>query len=492
MDDELERLLRATLADRAEQAPTPQPLADEVLTRLGIGDGPPVDAVFEPTVTPAGDGGDPTRAPTRLGSSRARRRRLTRVLVPLAAAASVAAVVAIGLSVPDHQRDSGASAGAGMAETATGADRVGPTAALGQPSGGTQTPKPTSTDRPDNETASGASYAALPVGFQVTDLSFDTPTTGFALGTLPCGKGRCPALATLGGAGTWSLVSKDLPFIVVANPKSASPAVTDASITHIRFADADTGYAYGTHSLYVTTNGGTSWTSAPRSLLAVEVADETAAAVQTKSCGSTCNAYTWVWASAGSTDFKSVTPAGASVQGSSAYLARAGANVYVVVNDDNGGRVHVSADGGRTYGGGSTTVCAAPGVPDADVTSLAAASDGSVTALCTAGQRQYTAVSTDGGTTFADGQVLTGSPATAVAAASASVLLLGGADLARSIDGGKTWQKVPVGAATATNDTATTFLGFESATNGRWVSDRTGVVWTTTDGGATFSPYAFS
>jgi len=85
-----------------------------------------------------------------------------------------------------------------------------------------------------------------------------------------------------------------------------------------------------------------------------------------------------------------------------------------------------------------------------------------------------------------------------VGAASSSTVFAVGAvggreSLVRSVDRGLTWTVVAQsGPVTATAEPRGGFLGFESATTGRWVSlsdPRT--VWTTRDGGATWVSYRF-
>jgi photosystem II stability/assembly factor-like uncharacterized protein len=55
----------------------------------------------------------------------------------------------------------------------------------------------------------------------------------------------------------------------------------------------------------------------------------------------------------------------------------------------------------------------------------------------------------------------------------------------RSTDGGRTWHRI----ADVTG--AISWVGFESQTDGRALSADGNVIWTTHDGGVTWTPYRF-
>jgi photosystem II stability/assembly factor-like uncharacterized protein len=123
-----------------------------------------------------------------------------------------------------------------------------------------------------------------------------------------------------------------------------------------------------------------------------------------------------------------------------------------------------------------------------DSTAIAAGGE-TVSVLCATRQTPYrvrAATSTDAGAEFtgqrgevpaATAELLAGDPTTVLVAA-------GDAGLARSTDGGSTWQPVPDVTGHVT------WVGFESETDGRAVTDNR-VIWTTQDGGATWTPVAF-
>jgi hypothetical protein len=88
------------------------------------------------------------------------------------------------------------------------------------------------------------------------------------------------------------------------------------------------------------------------------------------------------------------------------------------------------------------------GEGEIDTTRLAAAPDGSVTVLCTPRQAggqgwQFTMTSTNAGRTFARGGVhaLGSAPVSALAAASAKVILVASDETYRSVDGGRSFSQ---------------------------------------------------
>lgn len=97
-----------------------------------------------------------------------------------------------------------------------------------------------------------------PAGFLPTSASFVSALTGWAVGTIGCPSGRCPALAATNTAGlTWNL---DKP------PPSGSVGV--------RFATDEIGYTWSARSLAVTLDAGQTWQESPErfsSISAVEI-----------------------------------------------------------------------------------------------------------------------------------------------------------------------------------------------------------------------------
>ena len=119
--------------------------------------------------------------------------------------------------------------------------------------------------------------------------------------------------------------------------------------------------------------------------------------------------------------------------------------------------------------------------------------------LCTqrSGSASFVAVSTDGGRTFQPGKPLHNLEIQVGSASSSTVFAVGSVggreSLVRSVDRGLTWTVVAQsGSLTGSSAPRSGFLGFESATTGRWVSlSDPSTVWTTRDGGATWVSYTF-
>ncbi|MCW2526063.1 MAG: hypothetical protein JWM76_923 [Pseudonocardiales bacterium] len=506
--DEFERMLRATLAERAQEAPDPDQLSQRVLTAVELNASADAAARaedWEPAHRTVG-----AARPGRVvvgGAHRFQQRRFSRLLVPLASAACIAAVVGLGLVVTHDDRSTSdrASSGAaaeGQTETIiTAAATSGATQSVpvtesdnsggaAGPGGGspTKVQNSTSSSTPSSSAsaaAASASAAAVRSSFEVTDLSFDSPTSGFALGTVLCGDSRCSALAHSSDPSKWMLVSSKLPFAV-------GPVIAgQANVAHIRFASSTVGYAYGTHALYTTDDGGVTWTDANTSALALEVDGDSVVRVAQGDCATTC-AYSLSTAKTGSSDFTEVAVPGAPLRGTTAVLTRSGAHVYLAVQSETGdGDAFLSSsDGGQTWIQNDQDLCGgeAGNSTPAQVDSLSAAPDGSVTALCSAADVQYTITSADSGATFTVGSPITSGPVTSVAALSSQLLVVSGSSLSRSTDGGQTWS-----AAQTLEPSATTlFVGFQSSVAGRWVSQTGSSLWTTLDAGSTYTEYAFS
>ena len=119
--------------------------------------------------------------------------------------------------------------------------------------------------------------------------------------------------------------------------------------------------------------------------------------------------------------------------------------------------------------------------------------------LCTqrSGSASFVAVSTDGGRPFQPGKPLPNLEIQVGSASSSTVFAIGSVggreSLVRSVDRGLTWTVVAQsGPVTGTAAPRGGFLGFESATTGRWVSlTDPSTVWTTRDAGATWVSYGF-
>lgn len=82
----------------------------------------------------------------------------------------------------------------------------------------------------------------VPHGFVPASVSFVSGTTGFVLGTQPCGRQRCAGLAaTNDGGATW-------------HQRTAPPV----GVAQVRFASPHVGYDFGT-AVSVAGDGGKTW-----------------------------------------------------------------------------------------------------------------------------------------------------------------------------------------------------------------------------------------
>jgi hypothetical protein len=356
-------------------------------------------------------------------------------------------------------------------------------------------------------TQSHPSTAPVAAGYRVYDLTWIGPDTGWALGTAPCGAGRCAALAhTLDGGHTWSA----MPALPAAMQHDIANCNAQC-VSSLRFADARTGYAFGIATLYLTRDGGATWLAQQLpvgthgggtvQLLGLEIGNGTAVRLSTE-CRPGCNVSV-ERSAVGSSTWTTV----ALLNGQSAadaQLVRAGSTVVVRVSGNvAGGAGHatstlfVSTDNGTNW---HTTAEPCPqlspsgsGSAEVDTRDVSLAPDGTIGVLCIprqAGTGSVTAMtSSDGGRTFT---ALATSPgqgsADHLVVVSRGTVLVSLNGLQRTADNGSHWQRVlaPV-----------SYLGFETPTVGRALTgDSTTdagstMVWTTTDGGASWTSYTF-
>lgn len=410
------------------------------------------------------------------GSRRSRRNWRTWTM-PLVAAGAVAAVV-------------GAIAGVESLQTSAN----GPTPAtsndasvLQSPVNPTQTPSDSALPSPTTQSSGAETLRNV----KVLDLTFVSENQGWALAAADCvsGPGRCSALFHMKGAKWWSMPNST-PF----NVEGVTGGCTDPCVTNIRFADKDTGYAFGPSAFFMTKDGGNQWTPEAGGAIALETLDNNVIRVTATSpsgCPGPCGIGVET-AAIGSNEW---TPR--SVQAAAAIrvvLSRGGADAYLLLtrnpaagagsatstlyrSTDDG--VHWIADG---------EPCPQTG-GEVDSYTVAAGSHGAVSVLCAARTDQThlrVAVSTDDGATFSNAgppipstpSLLSGDPAT--------VLVAAGDGLALSRDGGKTWHVV-----TEVSDQIG-FVGFESTSVGRAVSADGKTIWTTRDAGQSWTPTTFS
>ena len=382
------------------------------------------------------------------------------------------------------------------------------------PTGSVPSVHPTSPSPTANPTASASSAQPAPVpagatgpvpaGFTVHDLTFVSDEQGWALGTAPCSSKPCTSLVrTSDGGRHWVGIRPPVVGLVGVDDCST------ACVSNVRFATPLVGYLFGPQAFYLTTDGGATWQRQAGGAAALEIAENNVLRVPAgdgQGCFPGCPVSVQV-STIGGTAWRTVLALSSTQVGfdTGVQLSRTGGHAYLqVYGHVSGGAsqahsaLYASADSGQTWADrGEPCPQVSPG--EVDASALSSASDQSVTVLCTqrSGSASFVAVSTDGGRTFQPGKLLPNLEIQVGSASSSTVFAIGSVggreSLVRSVDRGLTWNVVAQsGPATGTAAPRGGFLGFESATTGRWVSlsdPRT--VWTTSDGGATWVRYTF-
>lgn len=393
--------------------------------------------------------------------------------------------------------------------TTVGTTPPAPSPIPSAPNSPSASPTSTPTTAPPPSTpvpAVGPVGGPVPAGFVAHDLTFVSTTEGWALGTAPCATAPCTSLVrTVDGGRTW--VGIRPPVVGLSGVDSC---VSVACVDHVRFATPLVGYLFGLSVTYLTTDGGTTWTRLSGGTFTLEIANGTALRA-TSPGGTACLPgcpVTVLRSTVGSTVWTPVLNLSSGQVGTDTgvQLARTGHAAYLAVYGHTSGGAQaahtglwVSLDDGLTWTARGEPCPQAGTAVEIDATALTTADDGSVTVLCTvrSGGNSAVAVSVDGGRTFHAGKALDRIEI-AVGSASSSVPLLVGSvngqeALVRSTDGGANWLVVAQAGTAPTGGTQQPgFLGFESATTGRWVAAAyPHTVWTTTDAGATWTPYTF-
>jgi photosystem II stability/assembly factor-like uncharacterized protein len=445
--DPLERDVRDSLARHAASAPPGDALAERIIQA----------ASHEPA-----------------GGRQPRRGWRTWAL-PLAAVGAVAAVVAAVIGIESYHPTASGPANSGS-----------PAPSI------LQTPEPTPS--PSSSTTSAPSpTATTPIGapdltgVKILDLTF-AYNEGWALASADCPAGTCTALLRTTDGTNWQSVSVT-PF----NVPGITKGCTYPCVSNIRFATADTGYVFGPHAFLMTTDGGKSWTPQPGGAIALETLSGNVIRVTSSHSG--CPSWCDVQVETSAIGSTSWTPATlGTTPGFGVQLARGGHNAYLLfLGHPTGGAegsgksvLYRSTDDGQTWQSVGEPCPQASG--EVDSWAIAGGGDDVVSVLCANRQDQthlYLAASSDAGASFtAKDAIIPGTPEL-LAGDPMTVLVAAGSDgMARSTDGGKTWQSVPDVTGQVT------WVGFESQKVGRAVTDNR-VIWTTQDGGATWEPVQF-
>jgi photosystem II stability/assembly factor-like uncharacterized protein len=377
-----------------------------------------------------------------------------------------------------------------------GVQSLDTTASKQQPGGSNppsivQTPPPTQLTSPpsptDVPTTSSSPASTGLADVKIADLTFVGDNDGWALGSADClsGPGRCTALWRTTDGRHWSSMPG-----AAFNVPGVQAGCAAKCVHSIRFANDQVGYAFGPSAFFMTTDGGATWAQQRGGALQLETLDDNVIRVTGTDSGCPGPCVRGIETSAvGSTDWTPATFSADSASVNAVLLARGnGGYAYLLVTrNPAGGSSDATSTLYRSTDLGASWHAAGEPCPRAgqeiDSTAVAGGADGRVAVLCVKRQapsRFSVATSTDGGAHFAEqsGEIriaatlLTGDPET--------VLVAAGDGMARSTDGGATWQRVqdvsgPIG-----------WVGFESQQVGRAVSADGTTIWTTRDGGATW------
>lgn len=451
--NDIENRLRATLAEQAKQAPPGAALAERILAEVD--------------------------SPARVLRPRHGWRTWT---MPLLAAAAVAAIVATVVGI-QNDRHTAAPVAPAVSHGVTASPTVD----------SSPTPAPTPTSMPAPATVPADPNSIGLDHFQAIDITFVGSKDGWALGNSDClndSAKTCAAMVfTTDGGTSWHSM-KQPPGDVAATGCGA------LCFERIRFATDRIGYAFGPTSFAMTKDGGATWQRESGGAEALETLDGNVIRLVAKSssgCPGPCDVSVET-AMIGSSTWSTQQLAPGGISPIAVQLARSGTDAYVLAtrNPASGAGIQTSTLYVSTDDGASwlqrPEPCPQAGF-EVDSTALAAGTNGTVIVLCTArpgSSPDFVAVSHDHGSTFARAAGSVPTSVDLVAGDTKTVLVAAGAVARRSTNGGASWARIDDLAGTVS------FLGFESKTVGRAVTDGGRTIWTTHDAGRTWHAFDFS
>ncbi|HEX4660984.1 MAG TPA: hypothetical protein VH307_26635 [Streptosporangiaceae bacterium] len=343
-------------------------------------------------------------------------------------------------------------------------------------------------------------------GSFLMDLTWVGDQRGWALAAAPCSRGLCPRVAaTRDGGRTWT-----------ALPVPPGLSISEGSeVSQIRFVSTRVGYLFGP-ALYQTEDGGRTWRRVPsRPVEALEPSAGTVIRVvyDHGGCPGPCT-RTVQETTAGSAAWHTLLhiPWPSAYGGVDGRVVRQGTSVIYLPLYGNLARGYAPAVIFRSTDSGTswrrlTDPCGRIGQARYDAAGLAAAQRGFLAVGCLPVNGTgfaFVRTSTDygsswspprpvpGGTRYSLSLIAAASPGRLVVATGA----VGGSGpfpyrLAVSADGGVSWSTAITGTMQINPQApGTTFLGFEDARVGRWISDAQHI-WTTRDGGLHWLRQAF-
>ena len=369
---------------------------------------------------------------------------------------------------------------------------------------------PSAGPAPDGTASAAGSPAGRvsPAGFRVLSMSFVSDQQGWALGTVPCGTGRCLSLlGTADGGAAWHQLAAPTrePGSVYSTCPNGSPCVQQ-----VRFATPLIGYAYDP-SLFLTTDGGRTWSAQPGAdTSSLETADGTVDRVESGAVGCAGQPYKFLTAPAGGLQWLAA-PAPEIATICPPVLYRQGQRLILAGYGNPAGGVRATAQLGRSADGGQSWVTGLDncGGSDGYASGVALAPPDVLVLLCEhqapeasgAFGPAWVRVSVNGGASFGPDETIpplvTPQPGELygyqLVAASAGRLLVTETDLSGRLPGrvlltgtgGQSWTatlSLPAGLPVL-------LVGYEDPDTGRIAQG--GTVWTTRDGGASWVADSF-
>jgi hypothetical protein len=344
------------------------------------------------------------------------------------------------------------------------------------------------------------------------ELSWVSPAVGWALATQPCGTWACARLAsTSNGGRSW----RALPDPPVTCRSGMLEHSNLACVSELSFASQTVGYLYGP-SLLMATDGGATWR--PVRGLRVEsltvVGDDVwRVAYRHTGCPGPCSPVVQE-AKVGSRIWRTVlaklvTPG----RSGSSQIVASGSTLLLALYGSQAGPVSAQATVYRSTNRGVTwqlqaDPCSGKGPGgrhvEEDLNELTAAPGGFFAGVCSPHQGAgiFVVTSTDAGRSWKESGSLSFAqkyPALIAAASPKTLAISTGAEggsgaftarLLLSTDTGHHWRTVATDPQQLTQEGAPAWLGFQTPSTGRWLSDPH-TIWMTADGGTNWTKTAF-
>lgn len=342
-------------------------------------------------------------------------------------------------------------------------------------------------------------FSLIPLTSGVQDWTWVNDDHGWALVRKPCGTAVCVGLReTRDGGRTWiSLpVPAALDSELYADAKFGPVAACAARpcLSSVRFATPAVGWLYGP-ALFQTLDGGQTWTRIPAARVSdVEAAHGIAMRITSndRGCAAGC-IYRIDRMQLDGTRWERLAKAPVSINPG---LLLQGADAYAVNIPNWAGAGQTNLALSRNAGATWTEIAdPCPGRDTGHRTaSASAAPNGVLAVLCVSVTRDETIIqiSTDRGRTFGPRRAVPLSSFGPIAAASADTIAIGYSNRQKSgvivsHDGGHTWRSTLVTSpASSRTESLSPSVGWQGAQTGR-ASFNTNAIWTTRDGGRTWT-----